>query len=64
MAPAVAVKAAGSEFKSVRGPFSLNNNNLPVQNYDAFETIKSGSKLVATPLTRQTHAYHAQCGLK
>ncbi|MDO8251542.1 MAG: ABC transporter substrate-binding protein [Rhodoferax sp.] len=65
---AVAVKAAGSEFKSVRGPFAFNNNNLPVQNYYAFETIKSGGKvvgkLVATPLTKQTDAYHAQCGLK
>ena len=65
---AVAVKAAGSEFKSVRGTFAFNNNNLPVQNYYAFETIKSGSnvvgKLVATPLTKQTDAYHAQCALK
>jgi branched-chain amino acid transport system substrate-binding protein len=65
---AIAVKAAGSEFKSVRGPFAFNNNNLPVQNYYAFETIKSGSKvvgkLVATPLTKQTDAYHAQCALK
>jgi branched-chain amino acid transport system substrate-binding protein len=65
---AVAVKAAGSEFKSVRGPFAFNNNNLPVQNYYAFETIKSGSKvvgkLVATPLAKQTDAYHAQCALK
>jgi branched-chain amino acid transport system substrate-binding protein len=65
---AAAVRAAGSEFKSVRGPFQFNNNNLPVQNYYAFETIKSGSnvtgKLVATPLTKQTDAYHAQCALK
>jgi branched-chain amino acid transport system substrate-binding protein len=65
---AVAVKAAGSEFKSVRGPFAFNNNNLPVQNYYAFETIKSGGKvvgkLVATPLTKHSDAYHAQCALK
>lgn len=65
---AVAVKAAGSEFKSVRGTFAFNNNNMPVQNYYAFETVKSGSnvigKLVATPLVKQPDAYHAQCALK
>jgi branched-chain amino acid transport system substrate-binding protein len=63
-----AVKAAGSELKSVRGPFAFNNNNLPIQNYYAFETIKMGNavttKLVATPLTKQVDAYHAQCALK
>ena len=65
---ALAVKAAGSEFKSVRGPFAFNNNNLPIQNYYAFETVKSGGKvvgkLIATPLPKQTDAYHAQCALK
>lgn len=65
---AAAVKAAGSEFKSVRGPFAFNNNNLPVQNYYAFETVKSGGnvvgKLIATPLPKQSDAYHAQCALK
>jgi len=65
---AAAVKAAGSEVKSVRGPFAFNNNNLPIQNYYAFETVKSGGtvagKLVATPLTKQVDAYHTQCALK
>jgi branched-chain amino acid transport system substrate-binding protein len=65
---AAAVKAAGSEVKSVRGPFAFNNNNLPIQNYYAFETVKSGGKvvgqLIATPLPKQTDAYHAQCALK
>jgi len=65
---AVAVKAAGSEFKSVRGTFAFNNNNLPVQNYYAFEAVKSGGnvvgKLIATPLPKQSDAYHAQCALK
>ena len=65
---AVAVKAAGSEFKSVRGPFQFNNNNLPVQNYYAFETVKVGAnvtgKLIATPLTKHADAYNAQCALK
>jgi len=65
---AAAVKAAGNEVKSVRGPFVFNNNNLPVQNYYAFETVKTGGgiagKLVATPLVNQSDAYHAQCALK
>jgi branched-chain amino acid transport system substrate-binding protein len=65
---APAVKAAGGEFKSVRGPFRFNNNNLPVQNYYAFEAVKQGGKLaitqVATPLKNHADAYHAQCPLK
>jgi branched-chain amino acid transport system substrate-binding protein len=65
---AAAVKAAGSEFKSVRGPFRFNNNNLPVQNYYAFEAVKDGGKVVvkqiATPLKEHLDAYHAQCTLK
>lgn len=65
---AAAVKAAGSEFKSVRGPFRFNNNNLPIQNYYAFEAVKDGGKLaikqVATPLKDHVDAYHAQCALK
>jgi branched-chain amino acid transport system substrate-binding protein len=65
---AVAVKAAGGEFKSVRGPFQFNNNNLPIQNYYAFETVKSSGnvvgKLAGTPLVKQSDAYHAQCALR
>ncbi|WP_034398505.1 ABC transporter substrate-binding protein [Comamonas thiooxydans] len=65
---AAAVKAAGSEFQSVRGPFRFNNNNLPVQNYYAFETVKEQGKVtvkqVATPLTAHSDAYSAQCALR
>jgi branched-chain amino acid transport system substrate-binding protein len=65
---AAAVKTAGGEFKSVRGPFRFNNNNLPVQNYYAFEAVKQGAnvsiKHVATPLKDHSDAYHAQCALK
>jgi branched-chain amino acid transport system substrate-binding protein len=65
---AAALKTAGDEFKSVRGPFRFNNNNLPVQNYYAFEAVKDGSKLaikhVGTPLSAHADAYHAQCTLK
>lgn len=66
---AAAVKAAGAEFKSVRGPFRFNNNNLPIQNYYAFETVKGANgqavgKLVGTPLAQHADTYGAQCGLK
>lgn len=65
---AAAVKAAGSEFQSVRGPFRFNNNNLPVQNYYAFEAVKEGGKLAikqtGTPLKDHVDAYHAQCAMK
>ena len=65
---AAALKTAGDEFKSVRGPFRFNNNNLPVQNYYAFEAVKEGGKLaikqVATPLKEHLDAYHTQCALK
>jgi branched-chain amino acid transport system substrate-binding protein len=65
---AVAVKAAGSEFRSVRGPFRFNNNNLPVQNYYAFEVARDNGKLavrqIGTPLKEHNDAYHAQCAMK
>jgi branched-chain amino acid transport system substrate-binding protein len=65
---AAAVKASGSEFKSVRGPFRFANNNMPVQNYYAFEAAREGGKLavkhVATPLKNHVDAYSTQCPLK
>lgn len=65
---AAAVKAAGGEFKSVRGPFGFNNNNMPIQNYYAFEAVRDGGKLavkqVATPLAAHRDAYAQQCALK
>ena len=64
---AAAVKAAGGEFKSVRGPFRFNKNNMPVQNYYAFETARDGAKivtkLVGTPLPAHADAYASQCSL-
>ena len=60
-----AVKAAGQEFKSVRGPFRFGNNHMPVQNYYAFETKRVENKLVTrpmgTPLPAHVDAYAAQC---
>lgn len=65
---AAAVKAAGSEFKSVRGPFRFNSNNMPIQNYYAFEIVKDGanfkSKLIATPLPEHKDFYASACKLK
>lgn len=65
---AAAIKTAGSQFKSVRGPFRFNNNNLPIQNYYAFEAVKDGGKVVVkqtgTPLKEHADAYHAQCPMK
>jgi branched-chain amino acid transport system substrate-binding protein len=64
---AAAVKASGDQFRSVRGPFSFNKNNLPIQNYYAFQVVKeSGApvvKNVATPLTQHRDVYAAQCRL-
>ena len=65
---AAAVKAAGAELKSVRGPFHFNSNNLPVQNYYAFQTVKEGAevtvKLLGTPLADHQDAYVALCKAK
>jgi branched-chain amino acid transport system substrate-binding protein len=62
---AAAVKAAGSELKSVRGPFSFGKNHMPVQDYYAFETARDGSKLVTkvigTPLQAHVDPYVALC---
>lgn len=64
---AAAVKAAGSELKSVRGPFAFGKNNMPVQDYYAFETVRDGGKLVTrligTPLKAHVDPYAAQCAL-
>ncbi|HCY63635.1 MAG TPA: ABC transporter substrate-binding protein [Oxalobacteraceae bacterium] len=65
---AAAVKAAGSEIKSVRGPFRFNNNNMPVQNYYAFNVVKEGGKVVTSQLgvalANHGDAYSTKCPLK
>ncbi|MDP3671007.1 MAG: ABC transporter substrate-binding protein [Telluria sp.] len=62
---AAAVKAAGTSFKSVRGPFSFNNNNMPIQNYYVFkvgrDAGKLDTKLIATPLSSHVDAYASRC---
>jgi branched-chain amino acid transport system substrate-binding protein len=61
---AAAVKAAGAEITSVRGPFRFNNNNLPIQNYYAIEVVGDGkTKQIGTPLAGHKDAYHAKCPL-
>lgn len=65
---AAAVKSAGAELKSLRGPFRFNTNNMPVQNYYAFQTVKEGSevtvKQLGTPLPDHQDAYVALCKAK
>jgi branched-chain amino acid transport system substrate-binding protein len=65
---AAAVKAAGREFRSVRGPFRFNNNNLPIQNYYAFQVVKDGGKpvvkMLGTPLANHGDVYASKCALK
>ena len=62
-----AVKAAGGEFKSVRGPFQFGTNNMPVQNYYAFETVRAGGKVatksIGTPLAAHADSYASLCKL-
>jgi branched-chain amino acid transport system substrate-binding protein len=61
---AAAVKASGQEFKSVRGPFRFNKNNLPIQNYYAFQATANGAvKLLGTPLANHGDVYVAKCAL-
>ena len=64
---AAAVKASAAELKSVRGPFRFGKNNMPVQDYYAFETMRDGGKVatrvVGTPLKAHVDAYAAQCPL-
>jgi len=65
---AAAVKAAGSELKAIRGPFRFNANNMPVQNYYAFQVVKDGAqisvKLLDTPLPDHQDPYVGQCKKK
>ncbi|MFA5598785.1 MAG: ABC transporter substrate-binding protein [Pusillimonas sp.] len=65
---AAAVKQAGSEFKSVRGQFSFNTNNMPLQNYYIFQYQKAGDtvkpKLMGAPLEGHADVYVANCPMK
>ena len=63
-----AVKAAGSEFPSVRGKFAFNTNNMPIQNLYAFKAVAEGDevivKQIATVFTDHQDAYVSECNMK
>jgi branched-chain amino acid transport system substrate-binding protein len=65
---AAAVKAAGAEFRSVRGPFRFNNNNMPVQNYYIFEVTKNAGRVEVrqsgVALSNHADSYAALCTRK
>ncbi|MCT7666219.1 ABC transporter substrate-binding protein [Shinella kummerowiae] len=60
-----ALKAA--DFKSVRGTFSFNKNQHPIQNIYVREVVKDGdmltNKIVATAFENHKDVYADQCGL-
>lgn len=62
---AKAVRQAGADFTSVRGPFAFNVNGMPIQNFYAFEAVADGKatrmKQIATPLSNHKDAYYAAC---
>ncbi|MFJ3315917.1 ABC transporter substrate-binding protein [Herbaspirillum huttiense] len=62
---AAAVKAAGTEFRSVRGPFSFNRNNMPVQNYYMFEVARDAGQIVVkesgVALAKHADSYVTLC---
>ena len=51
----------------MRGPFKFGANNMPVQNYYAFETVRVGGKVatkqIGTPLSAHADSYAALCKL-
>ncbi|HEY4373329.1 MAG TPA: ABC transporter substrate-binding protein [Burkholderiales bacterium] len=66
-----ALRAAvrSADFKSVRGPFTFNNNGFPIQNMYAFVVAKDARgrvnlKTIAQPITAQRDSYADKCPLK
>ena len=62
-----AIRAA--DFKSVRGPFTFNNNGFPIQNMYAFVVAKDAKgrvnlKTIAQPMTAQRDSYADKCPIK
>ncbi|MDJ1464383.1 ABC transporter substrate-binding protein [Nitratireductor sp. GZWM139] len=54
-----------ADFDSVRGKFSFNSNNHPIQNFYVREVVKDGdtltNKIVSTAFTDHQDAYAAEC---
>jgi branched-chain amino acid transport system substrate-binding protein len=63
-----AIKEAGKSFRTVRGSFAFNNNNMPVQNFYVFQAAKNGDRVemkqVATALTAHKDSYAKDCSLR
>jgi len=62
-----AIKEA--DFEAVRGPFSFNNNNHPIQNYYLREVVKGAdgkytNKVGKTIFTAHKDIYAAECKMK
>ncbi|MFA7679334.1 MAG: ABC transporter substrate-binding protein [Pigmentiphaga sp.] len=62
-----AIKEAGSEFKSVRGNFQFNRNNMPIVDYQAYEIVPDGSsygiKVLETVFKNHQDSYVDECKL-
>jgi len=61
-----ALRAA--DFPSVRGNFKFNHNQVPIQDFYAFEVVRDGSrytyKTLYKVLANHQDAYHTQCPMK
>jgi branched-chain amino acid transport system substrate-binding protein len=58
-----------ADFKSVRGPFTFNNNGFPIENMYAFVVAKDAKgrvnlKTIAQPITAQRDSYAEKCPIK
>jgi len=58
-----------ADFKSLRGPFTFNNNGYPIENLYAFVVAKDARgrvslKTIAQPLTAHRDAYSDKCPIK
>ena len=67
--PALRAALRGTDFASIRGPFKFNNNQLPIQDFYAFEVVKEpdgsyGYKTIAKAMPDAPDAYHADCKMK
>ncbi|MDO9278571.1 MAG: ABC transporter substrate-binding protein [Polaromonas sp.] len=63
-----AIKEAGKSFRTVRGTFAFNNNNMPIQNFYVFQAAENGDRVemkqIATSLTAHKDSYAKDCALR
>ena len=67
--PAFQRALKNAKFPSVRGDFTFNNNNFPIQDMHVFQVVKDEKsrvtlKTIDVPLKGHQDAYHAQCAMK